>query len=157
MHSAILREYNSIGIRKNHMDMTKFSSEEDPAYLAVSSELWRWVKEIKTQLQLVKKPEVPDAETSNEHSTHPRWWQPATINRPQQSLPPNWQPGMTPYGFPTGTSDSQMMQAFHQPWQGGGGAVVQGGNTISGQTVSDSGKAVQGNNIKADKEVTFNL
>ncbi|TQN67863.1 Protein SERAC1, partial [Colletotrichum shisoi] len=45
-HSAILPAYNSIGIHKNHMDMTKFSSAEDPGYLSVSTEILRWVRAI---------------------------------------------------------------------------------------------------------------
>lgn len=40
MYSAILPAYNAIGIRNNHMDMTKFISEEYPRYAAVSTELW---------------------------------------------------------------------------------------------------------------------
>ncbi|KAI9710416.1 MAG: hypothetical protein M1812_007452 [Candelaria pacifica] len=45
-HSAILPAYNAIGIRANHMDMTKFSDAEDPGYLAVSTELRRWARGI---------------------------------------------------------------------------------------------------------------
>jgi hypothetical protein len=45
-HSAILPAYNSIGLYSNHIDMAKFSGEEDPGYLSVSSELMRWVRAI---------------------------------------------------------------------------------------------------------------
>jgi hypothetical protein len=46
-HSAILLGYNPpIGIRANHMDMTRFSSTEDPGFVAVCRELGRWVKGI---------------------------------------------------------------------------------------------------------------
>ncbi|RYP18173.1 hypothetical protein DL767_009885 [Monosporascus sp. MG133] len=45
---AILPEYIPIGIRSNHMDITKFSSIEDPGFLAVLGELRRWIKEIST-------------------------------------------------------------------------------------------------------------
>jgi hypothetical protein len=50
-HSAILPAYNHIGIHADHMDMTQFSGAEDEGYLAVSSELMRWVRGIKTMRQ----------------------------------------------------------------------------------------------------------
>ncbi|KAF2237565.1 hypothetical protein EV356DRAFT_433129, partial [Viridothelium virens] len=43
-HSAILPGYNSIGIRQNHMEMTKFEHEGDPGFEAVAGELRRWIK-----------------------------------------------------------------------------------------------------------------
>ncbi|KAF8545005.1 hypothetical protein BDD12DRAFT_937273 [Trichophaea hybrida] len=46
MHSAILPAYPSIGIRKNHSDMTKFHSEEDPGFISIVGELRRWVRAI---------------------------------------------------------------------------------------------------------------
>jgi hypothetical protein len=45
-HSAILPGYIPIGIRNNHMDMTKFEDVEDPGFIAVAGELRRWVKEL---------------------------------------------------------------------------------------------------------------
>ncbi len=42
--SAILPGYIPIGIRSNHMDMTKFEHAEDPGFTAVAGELRRWVK-----------------------------------------------------------------------------------------------------------------
>ncbi|KAF2475988.1 uncharacterized protein BDR25DRAFT_278738 [Lindgomyces ingoldianus] len=45
-HSAILPGYIPIGIRSNHMDMTKFADEDDPGFVAVAGELRRWVKEV---------------------------------------------------------------------------------------------------------------
>ncbi|KAH7411529.1 Alpha/Beta hydrolase protein, partial [Cadophora sp. MPI-SDFR-AT-0126] len=44
--SAILPSYGSQSIHANHMDMPKFSSEQDPGYLAVSTMLWRWQKDL---------------------------------------------------------------------------------------------------------------
>ena len=44
--SAILPGYILIGIRENHMGMTKFVDADDPGFVAVSGELRRWVKEI---------------------------------------------------------------------------------------------------------------
>lgn len=46
MHSAILPAYVSIGIHSNHMDMTKFETEDDPGFISVTGELRRWVKEL---------------------------------------------------------------------------------------------------------------
>jgi hypothetical protein len=43
-YSAILPGYIPIGIRSNHMDMTKFEHAEDPGFTAVAGELRRWVK-----------------------------------------------------------------------------------------------------------------
>lgn len=35
-----------MGIRSNHMDMTKFESADDPGFKAVVGELRRWIREI---------------------------------------------------------------------------------------------------------------
>ncbi|KAJ4400122.1 hypothetical protein N0V91_008913 [Didymella pomorum] len=48
-HSATLPSYNAIGIRANHMDMSKYTSLHDPGYQAVSGEIRRWLKEIKSR------------------------------------------------------------------------------------------------------------
>ncbi|KAG9245258.1 hypothetical protein BJ878DRAFT_541478 [Calycina marina] len=45
-HSAILPGYIPIGIRSNHMDMTKFNSVDDPGFIAVAGEIRRWTKEL---------------------------------------------------------------------------------------------------------------
>ncbi|KAK1837152.1 Tetratricopeptide repeat-domain-containing protein [Podospora conica] len=44
--SAILPGYIPIGIRGNHSDMTKFTSADDPGFVAVCGELRRWIKAI---------------------------------------------------------------------------------------------------------------
>ena len=44
--SAILPGYIPIGIRGNHMDMTKFASADDPGFQAVCGELRRWTKQL---------------------------------------------------------------------------------------------------------------
>ncbi|KAK7177280.1 hypothetical protein PSPO01_16676, partial [Paraphaeosphaeria sporulosa] len=43
-HSAILPGYIPIGIRSNHMDMTKFEGVDDSGFLAVAGELRRWAR-----------------------------------------------------------------------------------------------------------------
>ncbi|KLP12267.1 uncharacterized protein FFB20_01124 [Fusarium fujikuroi] len=45
-HSAILPGYISIGIHKNHAEMTKFSNSEEPGFVAICGELKRWMKRI---------------------------------------------------------------------------------------------------------------
>ncbi|KAJ5646829.1 hypothetical protein N7490_003201 [Penicillium lividum] len=43
--SAILPGYIPIGIHRNHMDMTKFTSAEDPGFIAICGELSRWIRD----------------------------------------------------------------------------------------------------------------
>ena len=50
--SAILPGYVPIGIRRNHMDMTKFNSEDDAGFKAVTGELRRWAKELGESINL---------------------------------------------------------------------------------------------------------
>jgi hypothetical protein len=45
-HSAILPGYAAIAIHRNHAEMTKFSSSEEPGFKAISGELKRWMKKI---------------------------------------------------------------------------------------------------------------
>ena len=45
-HSAILPGYIPIGIRSNHMDMTKFENADDPGFAIFAGELRRWVKHL---------------------------------------------------------------------------------------------------------------
>ncbi|KAE8447349.1 hypothetical protein EG329_010907 [Mollisiaceae sp. DMI_Dod_QoI] len=47
MHSAILSAYPHIGIHANHMEMGRFSSEEDPGFISIAGELRRWVQKLK--------------------------------------------------------------------------------------------------------------
>ncbi|WZH48136.1 uncharacterized protein QYS62_009302 [Fusarium acuminatum] len=45
-HSAILPGYVSIGIHKNHAEMTKFSHSDEPGFKAICGELKRWINKI---------------------------------------------------------------------------------------------------------------
>jgi hypothetical protein len=45
--SAILPGYIPIGIRDNHIDMTKFDDMSDPGFIAVCGELRRWIKDLR--------------------------------------------------------------------------------------------------------------
>ena len=49
-HSACFDRYTSIGIHADHMDMTKFLSDQDPDYQNVLSELRRFVQLYKQQM-----------------------------------------------------------------------------------------------------------
>jgi hypothetical protein len=39
-----------MGIHANHMDMTKFDHAQNAGYQAVSNELWRWAKAIRSRV-----------------------------------------------------------------------------------------------------------
>ena len=45
--SAILPGYIPIGIRANHMNMTRFVAVDDPGFVAVCGELRRWIKQLR--------------------------------------------------------------------------------------------------------------
>ncbi|KAG5662198.1 hypothetical protein KAF25_004437 [Fusarium avenaceum] len=45
-HSAILPGYISIGIHKNHAEMTKFAHSDEPGFKAICGELKRWMNKI---------------------------------------------------------------------------------------------------------------
>ncbi|KAH1912575.1 hypothetical protein KXW47_007498, partial [Aspergillus fumigatus] len=47
-YSAILPQYESIGIHANHMDMTKFSDEHDDGFVNISGKLLLWAKALAT-------------------------------------------------------------------------------------------------------------
>ncbi|KKA16380.1 SesB-related regulatory protein [Rasamsonia emersonii CBS 393.64] len=44
--AATLPGYTSIGIHSNHMDMTRFETEDDPGFVSIVGELRRWIKEL---------------------------------------------------------------------------------------------------------------
>jgi hypothetical protein len=44
-HSAIIPGYIPVGIRSNHMDMTKFEDADDFGFVVVTGELRRWIKQ----------------------------------------------------------------------------------------------------------------
>ncbi len=80
MHSANLPGYPSIGIHKNHMDMTKFDSANDPGFSNIVSELRRWVLEMdvlpvsaktaakNTRDDHIARSYTPSAEVPSEHT-----------------------------------------------------------------------------------------
>ena len=46
MHSAILPSYPHMGIREDHINMTKFGSVEHPGFIGIVGEIRRWIKEL---------------------------------------------------------------------------------------------------------------
>jgi protein SERAC1 len=50
MGSAILPAYLSIGIHRNHIDMTKLEGASDPEFVSLTGEVRRWVKELEAPL-----------------------------------------------------------------------------------------------------------
>ncbi|KAL7764623.1 hypothetical protein ACKLNR_005768 [Fusarium oxysporum f. sp. zingiberi] len=68
-HSAILPGYISIGIHKNHAEMAKFSTSDEPGFVAICGELKRWMKRIQ---QAQSKP--------NKHTPATHCLVPYTIN-----------------------------------------------------------------------------
>ncbi|GKU16015.1 unnamed protein product [Fusarium langsethiae] len=57
-HSAILPGYISIGIHKNHSDMTKFNTADEPGFVAICGELKRWMNKIRRSQGKFQKQQV---------------------------------------------------------------------------------------------------
>jgi hypothetical protein len=140
--------------------MTKFVSEEDPGYAAVSTELWRWVREVKARMQVATSTNVgATADLSSHQFRSPEW---SAYASSQQQLLPS---GNYPQHFQQGSPSMAAMQnanpanwqTLFQQHQPPAGAVSQGGHMIEGQTSYGSSKVVQGNNIRSDQDVTFNF
>lgn len=70
-HSATLPQYNAISIHANHMDMVRFSSKEDSGYRAVTGEIRRWLKVIRTRNDTERLPEVVDNVFLNDVAPQP--------------------------------------------------------------------------------------
>jgi protein SERAC1 len=64
--SAILPGYIPIGIRSNHMDMTKFETAEDPGFISLCGELRRWIKEAEMLKRRHKSPSQLDPSSGKE-------------------------------------------------------------------------------------------
>lgn len=68
-HSAILPGYIPIGIRSNHMDMTKFGHIDDPGFVQITGELRRWIKEISITSEPGAEILGPTRQVGQEHCT----------------------------------------------------------------------------------------
>jgi len=151
MHSAILPSYTQIGIHSNHMDMTKFSSSDDPGYMSVSNELWRWTKECKRIMQS-QTAVVPQA---------PGYYHNEVVG--QQAYDARFSSQWHPPHLLTDASRRPAEFDDQGAWNGmyhnsmGRGGVSQGGNYISGQGSSGNGKTVAGNNMNSSQDIVFNM
>ncbi|OBR03258.1 LipA and NB-ARC domain-containing protein [Colletotrichum higginsianum IMI 349063] len=132
-HSAILPAYNSIGIHKNHMDMTKFSSAEDPGYLSVSTEILRWVRAIqKAQRSAAAAPTASSQ----------------TMPSPGLGAPASSQ-GATGAYLPPGNSHLPLGYGSNAQWYPSGASYSQGDTVISGSINNHgNGKFVTGNTFQ---------
>ncbi|KAI9781444.1 MAG: hypothetical protein M1839_006038 [Geoglossum umbratile] len=168
-HSAILPAYNSIGIHANHMDMTKFSSDEDQGYLSVSTEILRWVRMIQKASQQAS-PAAPaqyagmlPAPSSNIASPSNMGYlkqqqQPQALSTYQQPLyggHSTEQQSAPMYG---GQSLPPCEQGPQPQTNSSAPQVYQGANVISGNVNNfGGGKVIQGNNFQISSQgpVTF--
>ena len=147
-HSAILPSYTQIGIHSNHMDMTKFSSSDDPGYISVSNELWRWTKECKNYVQSQTAVALEATGYSHNEAAGQRaydvrissqWHQPHLLTDASRR------------------SAECHDQGYYNAAFMGRGCVSQGGNNISGQKSSGKGKTVVGNNMNSSQDIVFNM
>ncbi|KAM5377525.1 hypothetical protein ACJZ2D_004894 [Fusarium nematophilum] len=151
-HHAILPAYNSKGIHDNHMGMTKFSTVQDQGYLDISTEIWRWVREIQQSLASTPSPAPPGHSSLPELAGSPA---PHIPSRPQAEMAPEWAGNTAPHG----PSRPQAEMASPRPSQGQtvptfsspppqqlqlAGNVVTG--TINNHT---GGKIISGNNFQS--------
>ncbi|KAL8697121.1 MAG: hypothetical protein Q9201_007298 [Fulgogasparrea decipioides] len=121
-HSASLDRYTSIGIHANHTDMTKFTSDQDPDYRNVLSELQRFVQACKQQT----KRELPSAASES----------------------PEIQ-GQSDHGIgnessSAGKGDQNVMREKEKPY-----GPTKPVNTFSGTFNTNGGKIIQGNEFNS--------
>ena len=121
--SATLDGYISIGIHANHMDMTKFLSDQDPDYRNVVSELQRFIQPCK---QLGERPSAFSASPTSPESQdqyHLRLQNEGSV------------PGQDPtnvYERDHPRRPTKMVNTFSGTFNTGGGKMIQGGVFNSG-------------------------
>lgn len=109
--SAILDRYTSIGIHANHMDMTKFSSDQDPDYRNVLSELQRFIQ---PQEQQPERPfTFPASPTSPETQGQSR----SVLEQDQTTV----------HGEDHAYRPTELVNTFSGNFHTGGGKMIQGG------------------------------
>lgn len=147
MHSAILPSYTQIGIHSNHMDMTKFSSSDDPGYMSVSNELWRWTKESKKHLQ---------SQTASGPPPAAGYYHNEAVGQRAYDVqfPSQWHPPHLLADVSRRRAEFDGQGYYNSMGRGG---VSQGGNYISGQESSGKGKIVAGNNMNSSQDIVFNM
>lgn len=112
--SSILPGYNNMGIHANHIDMTKFASDEDPGYLNVSTEIMRWIRSVQSAPQQVVQVEPVVSTDSIPRS-------PAAGELAPSQNTSTWEPGSRPRSLtPSGslTDDPRFQLGPPEPWHG---------------------------------------
>ena len=121
-HSASLDGYTSLGIHANHMDMTKFSSNQDPDYRNVLSELQRFVQSCEQQT----KEKLPLASSMSPKiqgkSVHGIGNENLVEERDQNNVPEGEKP----------SRPKKLINNFSGTFYTGGGKVIQGNEFYSG-------------------------
>ncbi|KAF2665820.1 hypothetical protein BT63DRAFT_428769 [Microthyrium microscopicum] len=117
-HSAVLPGYTPIGIRRNHMDMIRFGSMDDPGFTAVAGELRRWVKRLDLSTT-ARQPEPPLIEVPMNNSAE------RTDSPPHQTLP----------GSVPSTSSTPAVPPTPDPtFRGGQSPIAAGGDVKIGNS-----------------------
>ncbi len=124
--SATLDRYASISIHANHMDMTKFLSDQDPDYRNVLSELQRFIQPPKRQPKKVQLSAFPASPTSLEspgQSNHEMRNEGSLVAEQSQTPVHEIDPPYRP---------TRLVNTFSGNFNTGGGKLIQGGDFHSG-------------------------
>lgn len=124
--SATLDRYTSIGIHANHMDMTKFLSNQDPDYRNVFSELQRFIQPLEQQPKMAQPLAFSASPTSSEtqgQSHHKMRNEGSSVaEQDQTTVPGKDHPDQT----------TRLVNTFSGNFNTGGGKMIQGGDFSSG-------------------------
>ncbi|KAJ9646982.1 hypothetical protein H2199_001968 [Coniosporium tulheliwenetii] len=75
-HSATMMGFTSVGTHANHMEMTKFGSDDSPGYVKILGELRRWIRSWtserneEVEQKNDSQPWVPNAKSEGIHVEH---------------------------------------------------------------------------------------
>lgn len=114
--SATLDRYTSIGIHANHMDMTKFSSDQDPDYQNILSELQRFTNPRSSPHQLKEALNLASAGTEERN----------------QGYSAGEQDQAAAHATASPKQPTRLVNTFSGSFNTGGGKMIQGGEFNSG-------------------------
>ena len=121
--SATLDGYPSIGIHANHMDMTKFPSNQDPDYQNVVSELQRFIQSSEQTKERPSTSSISPAPSENQGQSH------STL-RSKGSAPEQDPTNLYERDHPC--QPTRSVNTFSGTFNTGGGKIIQGGDFNSG-------------------------